>query len=330
MDNFFFPRVIIRYPEFESHYKITEVLGFKKAYSFIDIDGIDWFLQFYNRLLKARDAKEFLPLYRMGDGEYTFLLGDNIYAFKSFFDLNLKQIFLKLKLLFSKSEGHSSGTAIDGKETYTNEELIELKQIFIEDLRFISNKGILCLGLDEGKFYNTYMPEIKEAFDKYCINLNSENYYHVYHVYALFASSFGIELLKSQHVLIVTSLSQDKKDKFQKYIIDVMGAKKVSFYSISADKSMLDLIEFDKLEENIDIALIGAGVGSASILRQLEPLSIPCLDVGTVLGNMLDAERRFARPYMATDDIFDLDKVSFLNAQQKKTVRNSEIFKKIL
>jgi hypothetical protein len=46
-------------------------------------------------------------------------------------DLNLKQIFLKLKLLFSKSEGHSSGTAIDGKETYTNEELIELKQLFI-------------------------------------------------------------------------------------------------------------------------------------------------------------------------------------------------------
>lgn len=327
MNQTFRPRVKLRYPEFESHYKINEVLGHSRAYSFIDTDGLSWFEHFYKRLLISRDNKTYLPVYRMGDGEYTFLLGKNIYMFKSFFDLSLKQMVLKLKLILGKNtEGHVSGTELDGKESYTHAETLVLKQKFINDLRYISQKGILGLGLDEGEFYGKYMPQLKDTLDNMGVYLNSENYYHVYHVYALMASSYGKELTRGQHVLVVTSINEEKKKKFKDYLLREMDAIKVSFYNISPNKAMLDIVELETIEEGIDIVLVGAGVGAANILRQLEPLSVPCLDIGTVLGNMLDSRRRFARPYMVTDDKFALDKLLFLSKQQRKRLKASEFF----
>lgn len=324
-ENTFVPRIKLKYPEFEYHTKMNEVLGGALAYSFYDCDGKEWFLEFVNRLYIARDERKYLPLYRMGDGEYTFLLGKNIYNFIPFSRLGLKQKVFKLKEMFSNKRDHSSGTSTDGKESYSKEELIRLKNKFISDLKFVSEKGILGLGLDNGKFYGKYMPYVQQAFKNNNITLNRENYYHVYHVYAFFGSKKGIEFMQNQNVLIVTSLTVEKKKKFADYM-DSIEVKNLYFYNISPDKSMLDVLDLNKIPKDTNIALIGAGVGSVNILKQLEPLSIPCLDVGTVLGNMLDEERIHNRPFMANDGKFDLNKISYISKDQKHKLKASGIF----
>ena len=100
----FSPRIKLKYPEFENHSKINDVLGWSLAYSFIDINNKEWFLQFFNRLIQARDMKEYLPLFRMGDGEYSFLLGEDIFSLNPYHKLDWKQKLLKFKISFEKKK----------------------------------------------------------------------------------------------------------------------------------------------------------------------------------------------------------------------------------
>lgn len=320
----FIPRIILRYPEFESHYKINSSLGFKKVYNFNDIEGVDWFLSFFNQIMQAKKDRKYLPIYRMGDGEYNFLLGRHIYEIVPFYRLSIKQILIKIKLLFKKKKGHSSGAAGDKKESYTKEQLNLLNSKYISDLKFISNNGILAIALDTGKFYGLFMPYVKHFFDNNNIILNEKNYFHVYHVYSLFGSSFRTKLLQNSKVLIITSLDKQKEIKIKSALLSD-NIQRVDFYPISATKSMLEIIDLDKIDKDLDIVLVAAGIGSSNILRQLEPLSIPCIDVGFSLVNLIDSNRGYDRPYMINDKYFDLEKIRFISERQKSKVRKSKV-----
>lgn len=318
----FKPRVILRYPEFDNHYKNNSILGFKKAYSFIDIDGISWYQSFFNHLIEARDQKKYLPVYRMGDGEYNFLLGRNIFEIIPFSKLSFRQKLTKLKMLLTRKRGHKSGAKQDIKESYTPDEYYQLYSKYLKDLQFIASNGVLALGLDTGDFYGIYMPYVKDTFDTHSITLNKDNYYHVYHVYALFGSSDKIRLVKGKNILIITSLNPEKERKLCESLTKD-GALRIDFYPISATKAMMDIIDLKKINNDIDMVFIGAGVGAANILKQLEPLSVPCLDIGSVLSNMESPERIYDRPYMANDEKFDLEKINFFSKKQKDLIMKS-------
>jgi hypothetical protein len=316
----FEPKIKLSYPEFKKHYQVSCALGFNLAYGFEEINGIDWYTSFRNKIFEARDQKKFLPLYRMGDGEYNFLLGKKIYELLPFHKLTSKQKLLKIRQLFLSGGDHKSGTSTDGLESYSKEEIDLSYNKYVNDLRIISKKGILALGLDSGDFYGKYTPFVLEVFKQRDIILNPANYFHVYHVYALFSSTDGVNLIKDQNVLIMTSLDDFKRQRFTEKLSQD-GVKRLDFYSISPSKSMIETIDLYKIEKDIDLILIGAGVGSANIITQLKDTNVPCIDIGTVLGNYLNADRRYDRPFMLTDDQFDFEKVNFLNENQKDKVR---------
>lgn len=317
----FKPRIKLSYPEFYNHYFINEALGWSLAYAFDNIDGITWYNQFVDQLFEAKANKRYFPIYRMGDGEFSFLLQKNIYDIIPFRKLNWKQKILRVRRRLKKQPmGHISGLNRDGVEQYTQEEVRNLYTSFLLNLKFISENGILALGFDTGNFYGKFVPYVYDSLKKNKITLNSKNYYHVYHVYALFSSSQGKELLNNQNVLVITSLNNEKISCFNKEL-NKMGVKRVDYYSISSSKAMMEVIDLSKIPIDIDLILIGAGVGSANIIRQLYEVDVPCIDVGAILGNFIEPARKWDRPYMISDKDFDLNSIKFLSEKQKVIVK---------
>src|SRR5687768_10143456 len=55
---------------------ISDALGDRvRAYAFDDTECRAWYRRFADDVLDAVDARRYLPVYRMGDGEFTFALG---------------------------------------------------------------------------------------------------------------------------------------------------------------------------------------------------------------------------------------------------------------
>ena len=57
------------------------------------------------------------------------------------------------------------------------------------------------------------------------------------------------------------------------------------------------------------------------MLRQLEPLGVPALDVGFALDIMAQPELRWRRPFCVPDAEFDPERVEFLSPEKKALLR---------
>lgn len=317
------PLVELDYPEFYNHKFINKRLfPNARAFAFSNISGLEWYNQFEIIVRDAIIMKKFLPIYRMGDGEYSFFLGKSYIQLLPPWKLSWKQNIFKFLHLFKTN--HSSGSIIDGLEEYTKREKSFLRNIYVDQLKQISREGILAMGLDSEGIYEKYVPLILRGFDEEEIILNERNYFHVYHVYAMFSSSFQEFLYNDRNVLVITSLNAEKEDGIRKYLSRKM-VRRLDFYSISPNKSMLEVIDLEKIEKDLDLVIIAAGIGSANIICQLKSLSIPCIDIGTLLGNMLNPERVFERPYMTCDANFQLEKIKFLTESQKVLLSKNRI-----
>ena len=74
---------------------------------------------------------------------------------------------------------------------------------------------------------------------------------------------------------------------------------------------MFGIIELQKEYYDSEIAFIGAGVGKFNITSQLEPLNIPCIDVGFVFEVWANEENKWKRPVMVPDCEWEDAKISF-------------------
>ena len=75
----------------------------------------------------------------------------------------------------------------------------------------------------------------------------------------------------------------------------------VDWVTISTDRSMFDKIHIEKYINLIDVVLIGAGVGKLNILRQLELLKVPCIDIGFYIEILADISKKYERTMCCTD-----------------------------
>ncbi len=80
------------------------------------------------------------------------------------------------------------------------------------------------------------------------------------------------------------------------------GVKNVYFYNISHDKSMLEVINRDKLPSDVDLVLIGAGIGSVNIINQLKHLNALCIDAGHALDCISRPQLRNERIFLMPDE----------------------------
>ena len=63
-----------------------------------------------------------------------------------------------------------------------------------------------------------------------------------------------------------------------------MGAGVVQFLPISSSSSMTDRIDVSTIPEPVDVCLVAAGIGSANVLRQLEPAETLAVDIGGLMN----------------------------------------------
>jgi len=302
------PLINLRYPHFEKH---NEVFDTNDSYGFEEISCPDWYQEMVAKILEAMATQEFFPLYRMADGEYTFALGRRPQDSLTFWQLSPRQMASRIKQVITGKAGHHrSGSAEYGWETYDKEEKKALRENFINSLQFVAQRGLLCMALDNGNTFGPFMPGIVDWLYEHDIPLNRNNFYHVYHVYALLHGPDRFKILSERNILVVTSLTAEKKQGIEKGLHQV-GAASVQFMDISANKAMFDQIDLSKIQIPVDIVLVGAGVGSANILLQLAPLNTACLDVGFALTTMGNPGLRWNRPFCVPDDEFDLKKINF-------------------
>jgi hypothetical protein len=301
------PSVPLRFPNFERHYE----LGTAPAYYFEERDCRDWYRDMVSRIIESVEARRYLPVYRLGHGQFILALaGPNGRALAERKGWYRNPIdWLLIQLLATKRD-FRSGSPEYGWEEYTRDERPAAYLCFVDSLRRVAEAGILAPAFHRSASYSGFIPGIFDWLDANKIDLNRGNYHHVYSIYALMHGPDRKRLIAGRKVLVVSGLTDEKRSGINRGLTQ-LGATDVQFLAISPQKSLLECIDLSKLKGSVDLVLVGAGVGSASILVQLEPLGVPCLDVGFSLTTLGSPELRWNRPFCVPDDEFDMERIRF-------------------
>ena len=302
-----FPEIIeLVIPEYISHSKVD------KSYtlSFIKIKCEDLYLQFIETLI-SKIGNEYFPVVRLSDGEYKFLLG-NINPFfykKSYFKAFIYFIynyFNSNRDFVAKTKGiYSSGK-------YKKAEVDSTKEIIKNQIKKISENGILALHLTFGKktfqeyyHYPLYMWLIKNK-----INIDANNYYPFYFIYAFLRSKFAYKIFQNKNILIIHSAINNKKNNIIK-TLNEYKPKKIQWHNISVNRSLFDKIEIRNEYYDCDLILVGAGIGKFNIISQLEILNRPCIDAGFIFEVWSNNDNKWKRAYVVNDEEWDDNKIQF-------------------
>lgn len=260
--------------------------GYLDAFSFKETDFESWISSFKSEVLKNM-GKNYFPIYRMADGEYRFIMG-RVYNFykkplwRELIAVTAEKLRIKNPDRWKTSWG----------EEYKPERVKALRKQLINDVAYISRKGKLaCFWNENGlKAFEEYNNKLLPFFKKNNIVFNKYNYIPFHFVCSILVRTGWKDLFKKKHILIVTGSDEFSENKI-KETLSLMGVGKVSFYRISKTSSMEEQLNLDSfLERQIDICLVAAGIGSANILRQLEPLQTVVLDIGGYMNCFINNE----------------------------------------
>lgn len=279
--------------------------GFKKheevwggCYPPNKISSLDWFKKFKEKIDYQINKKEFFPLFRLSDGEFIFILGRKFKQYS--FPINIYYFLNHIKrTLYYRSTFYSSGRK-GYCETYNYFKLNKLRSTFINQLKNISLKGVLCPNFSPHILTQPYQEDFTNFLSLNNINLNEKNYFQFYFVPGYFMGQEINTVYRDKRILIFTSDMNLRNENLKKNLIK-FGAKKVDFYKTSLNTPMLDIIELNKVEDQPDIVLIGAGVGAVNILNQIEDLKCISIDCGFVVDALSDFNLAKKRPYYVND-----------------------------
>jgi hypothetical protein len=259
---------------------------------FIQRDSIAWYGKFLAEL-DAAIGKRFLPIYRMADGEFIFSVGR--YADHLTWRASPKEwiSYLVNTVSYGWQRRQQTRLATCWGEFYAEQELAQLKEHYAECLRKVARHGYLALHFTRTttKFSEQYFRPMCRWFDEAEIAVTKENYLPFYFVYALLCGPDVKRLIANRTILVVTSADDEKKARIARSLVQ-LGARTVCFKLISPNKAMLNKIDLSKIPEKIDVALVGAGIGSVSILAQLEVLQTVCLDSGVFIEILANPSKR--------------------------------------
>jgi len=257
--------------------------GHLHAWSFQDTDGQEWFERFRQEALEAINVR-YLPVYRMADGEYRFMFGRRMNwsrkpILREFLAVSAEKLRIKNPDRWQTSWG----------ESYEPHETSDLRERLLENVRYLAKAGYLACyindnGLNAFTEYNKVLQRCLAARD---IMLNSQNYVPFHFAPSLLVSEGWQEFIPGRKLLIVTGLTPEKEGLIRDTLI-AYGARSVRTLPISSGSSMTDTLDLSIVDDDIDVALVAAGIGSANILRQLESLRTLCLDIGGLMNCFMD------------------------------------------
>lgn len=260
--------------------------GFLHAWSFRDVDGKVWFEEFREKALDSVGS-HYLPVYRMADGEYRFLMGrrfsPNRPVLREIAALTVERLRIKNPDRWKTSWG----------EEYPPSKTRELRARLIENIRYLSGTGFLaCYMNDNGlNAFTEYNAELEPFFRNNSIEFGPDNYVPFHFAPSLFINKGRVELVQGRKILVVTGADADKQARIR-LTLNTMGARQVNFMPISSSSSMMDTLDLSSIDIKPDLCLVAAGIGSANILKQLEPLGTLCVDIGGLMNCFVNPDIR--------------------------------------
>jgi hypothetical protein len=282
-------------------YKIFDS-EFRKVHLFDNKSCDELLEEFSTTLKKAIAHKKHLPIIRVADGEFQFLLGKN--------EFNTRKPFLKLIIhmvrqyaegIFKPKFEAKSRTYTSG--IYSSSDRENVKEQYAKCLRHISNNGILALyTIIKPKFYTEqYLPKLFSFFDSENIHLNKDNYVPFYFIYIILTNPKYSYVYKDKNLHLITSFNMKRKLSIES-TMKSLGVKSVSWTQISRDKSLFDKIDESKISDNVDIIFVGAGIGKVNIFNQLKNTQSLIIDAGYIFETWEDPSLVSERDYCETSD----------------------------
>lgn len=238
-------------------------------------------------------GKEFLPIYRMADGEFSFCL------YKK--QLNLRRFIEKVFL------GNPVFKTMWGEE-YLASEFDRAYEILLESLRKLSKQGILAIHFLKNSYYKESLKTMR-WFDENGIELSSGNYTSFYFVYALLSSKDRSLIYQGKNILVITGADETKKLKISNHLLKQEKAKTVQVYQISKNKSIFDKLDLSRIIRPVDVVLVAAGIGSANILCQLQELNTLCIDAGIIIETFINPQIRKDRIFLLPTNEMDRSRI---------------------
>lgn len=262
----------------------AEAYGGKlEAWSFLEIEPEEWFEKFRQDILDSM-GKRYLPIYRMADGEFRFLMGRKYNwhrkpLLKELVAVTAEKIKIKNPDKWKTSWG----------EEYLPEETQKLRLSLLEHIRYLSQKGYLACYINDNGLdaFTEYNHHIEKYFNKNNIKFDSTNYIPFHFVIGLFTNK-GWEVFYKDKKILIVSGTDEKSEANIATTLYSLGVQQVQFLRISKNASMKEILELSKIKLPIDMCLVAAGIGSANILRQLEPLNTVVLDIGGYINCYID------------------------------------------
>lgn len=275
------------------------------AFTFSDVTAQQRLNDFAEELLGAM-SKRFLPVYRMADGEFAFCLGGFLPHWNPKTRRPYIKSWLKYRLYqFQQLVGLKQGFETSWGEFYPDNELSRLQAKLAGDIRFISEHGYIAAHFGETPncFSCQFFEPVLQFFETNNIELKYNNYFPFFLVYALLNGPWRARIFNGKKILVVTGLNPDREDRIRKGL-KARKVASVNFLQIGSRGSMDASVDLSNVDQP-DLVLVAAGVGSASVLRQLKPLETVCIDCGICIEVIADPLERHQRIFLCRDDEWD-------------------------
>jgi hypothetical protein len=280
-----------------------------------------WYLSFYEDESMLKEFEELfnivttnygnkhLGIYRICDAEYIYCVGRKLpYNLSVFQKIRfLTKTFLIACGIINQKTGHANYLLKEywTGEHYSKKEKKLLKGKYIEDLQKLAKEGFLAphLVYSPAHFSEEYIQPILNYLKSNKIELTKSNYFPFYFVYIMLnVERYKNLLYKNRNVLIITAFNERNKPENFTANLSKEGVKNLYFYNISHDKALLEVIDKEKLPDDVDLVLIGAGIGSVNIINQLGHLNALCIDAGHALDCLSRPQLRKERIFLLPDD----------------------------
>lgn len=257
--------------------------GHLRAWSFRDIQGPAWFEAFRQQAL-ASIGRRHLPIYRMADGEYRFLFGRRINWARKPLIRELMAVGAEKTRLVNPDKWKTSWG-----EVYPPSQTRLLREQLVGQIRQVSASGFLaCYINDNGlNAFTEYNSVLLDYLGQRNIALTAANYIPFHFAPSLLIGTGWQDFVRGRRLLVATGLTDEKEAAIRATLMDY-GASEVLTLPTSSNSALTDTIEPSDLSDNVDIALVAAGIGSANILCQLKPLNTLCIDIGGLMNCFAD------------------------------------------
>lgn len=269
-------------------------------------DSAVWFSKVVDRVESAI-GRCFLPIIRLADGEFLFLLGFQPPTPRVGLTYPLQWMRWWLAKWKPRRQLRAGGThgnrPLYASAKYTTEELDGIREAYARVLRQVAANGLIAADLSfcAVPFQDHFFPAFRTWLEANAVHLTMGNYAPFYFIYALLTGPERHRLLSGRRVLVIHSATGSKQHAIKSSLIRE-GATEVLWHAISPDRSLYDVVPVERFVGAVDLCVFGAGIGKPAILAQLEPLGVPCIDAGYVMEVWADPSVAQSRIFTQPDD----------------------------